>query len=162
MGTAGILLAMATCCGVPEASAQLYLNVGGGGQRSPGITDNLGIGGPGSATEVQSPVIGSNRGMSLQLLNQQAGKPLGVNGNSSGTAQGSLSSAGDHTSSPIDSVTNTLMGPVSNAVSRSTTPNPAAKRKQTNIAGAAPSSRGAATQVGSAKVPDQAAVPAPR
>jgi len=145
MGTAGILLAVATCCGAPEAGAQLYLNIGpgtGNAQGSAGSgTGNLGIGGPGSATAVQGlnePVTGSNRGISLPLLNQQAGKPLGVNGNSPGAAQGSLSSAGDHTSSPVDSVTNTLMGPVSNIVSRSTNSaaNPAGKRKQTNNAGA--------------------------
>jgi hypothetical protein len=144
MGTAGILLAVAMCCGAPEASAQLFLNIGGpgsGNQGNAGIgTANLGIGGPGSATEVQGlnePVIGSNRGISLPLLNQQAGKPLGVNGNSTGTAQGSLSSTGNHPSSPADSVTNSLMGPVSNLVSRSTTSaaNPASKRKQTNHAG---------------------------
>ena len=144
MGTAGILLMIAMCCGAPEASAQLFLNIGGpgSGNGNAGIgTANLGIGGPGSATEVQGlnePVIGSNRGISLPLLNQQAGKPLGVNGNSTGTAQGSLSSAGDHPSSPADSVTNTLIGPVSNKVSRATTSaaNPASKRKQTNNAGA--------------------------
>jgi hypothetical protein len=158
--TAGILLAVATCCGAPEANAQLFLSIGGSpAQRSPSTTNNLGIGGPGSATEVQGlnePVAGSNRGLGLPLLNQQAVKPLGVNGNPSGTAQGSLSSAGDHASSPVDSVTNTLMGPVSNIVSRSTNSaaSPAAKRKQTNNAGAAlSSSRGAATQVGSAKSP---------
>jgi hypothetical protein len=146
MGTAGMLLAVAMCCGAPEASAQLFLNIGGPGignapaQGSAGTgTANLGIGGPGSATEVQGlnePVIGSNRGVSLPLLNQQAGKPLGVTGNSTGTAQGSLSSAGP--SSPVDSVTNTLMGPVSNLVSRSknSAANPAGKRKQTNNAGA--------------------------
>jgi hypothetical protein len=144
IGTAGVLLAVAMCCGAPEASAQLFLNFGGPGignapaQGSAGLgTANLGIGGPGSATEVQGlnePVIGSNRG--LPLLNQQAGKPLGVTGNSAGTAQGSLSSAGP--SSPVDSVTNTLMGPVSNLVSRSTNSaaSPAGKRKQTNNAGA--------------------------
>jgi hypothetical protein len=128
------------CCGAPEASAQLYLNIGAGSgnasaQGNP--TANLGIGGPGSSTAIQGlnePVIGSNRGISLPLLNQQAGKPLGV----AGTAQGSLSSAGDHPSSPVDSVTNTLMGPVSNVVSRPTNSaaNPAGKRKQTNNAGA--------------------------
>jgi hypothetical protein len=143
MGTGGILLAVATCCGAPESSAQLFLNIGGGNapaQGNAGIgTSNLGIGGPGSATALQGlnePVIGSSRG--LLLLNQQAGKPLGVNGNSIGTAQGSLSSAGDHPSSPVDSVTNTLMGPVSNLMSRSTNSaaNPAGKRKQTNNAGA--------------------------
>jgi hypothetical protein len=142
MGTAGILLAVAMCCSSPEASAQLFLNIGGPGtaQGSAGTgTANLGIGGPGSATAVQGlnePVIGSNRGVSLPLLNQQAGKPLGVSGNSTGTAQGSLSSAGDHPSSPVDSVTNTLMGPASTPVSRST--NPAGKRKQTNNAAAGP------------------------
>jgi len=72
MGTAGILLAVATYCGAPEASVQLFLNIGGpGAQRSPGITDNLGLGGPGSATAVQGlnePVIGSNRGISLPSL----------------------------------------------------------------------------------------------
>jgi hypothetical protein len=147
MGTAAILLAVAMCCGTPEASAQLFLNIGPGtgnapAQGSAGVgTANLGIGGPGSATEVQGlnePVIGSNR--VLPLLNQQAGKSLGVNGNSTGTAQGSLSSALDHPSSPVDSVTNTLMGPVSNLVSRSTNSaaNPAGKRKQTNNAVPAP------------------------
>jgi hypothetical protein len=148
MGTAGILLALATCCGAPEASAQLYLNFGGApaqGNASIG-TGNLGIGGAGSATAVQGlnePAIGSNRGISLPLLDQQAGKPLGVNGNATGTAQGSLSSAGDH--SPIDSVTNTLMGPVGNIVTRSPNPaaKPASKRKQTDNAavGAVPAAR---------------------
>jgi hypothetical protein len=145
MGAAVILLAVATCCGAPEASAQLFLNFGGPGtgtQGNAGIgTANLGIGGPGSATAVQGlnePVIGSNRGIGLPLLGQQAGNPLGLNGNSTGTPQGSLSSAGDYRSSPADSVTNTLMGPVSNLVARSTNPpaKPAGKRKQTNNAGA--------------------------
>jgi hypothetical protein len=142
MGTAGVLL-VAMLCGAPEASAQLFLNIGGSnapGQGNAGIgTSNLGIGGPGSATALQGlnePVIGSNRG--LPLLNPQAGQSLGVSGNSTGTAQGSLSSAGDRPSSPADSVTNTLMGPVSNLVSRSanSAANPAGKRKQTNNAGA--------------------------
>jgi hypothetical protein len=133
------------CCGASDASAQLYLNIGpgvGNAQGSAGFgTANIGIGGPGSATAVQGlnePVIGSNQGTSLPLLNQQAGKPLGLNGNSTGTAQGSLSSAGDHPSSPVDSVTNTLMGPVSNLVPRSTNSaaNPAGKRKRTSNAGA--------------------------
>jgi hypothetical protein len=138
MGTAGILVAVAMCCGAPEASAQLFLNVGPGNNSAGSSTANLGIGGPGSATAVQSePVIGPNRDMGLPLLGQQAGKPLGVTGNPA-AAQGSFSSLGDHPSSPVDSVTNTLMGPVSNIVSRSTNPpaNPAGKRKQTNTAGA--------------------------
>jgi hypothetical protein len=140
MGTTGILLAVAMCWGAPEASAQLYLNVGPAQGSAGSGTANLGIGGPGSALEVQglNEPIGSNRGASLPLLNQQAGTPLGVNGNSTSTAQGSLSSAGDRPSSPVDSVTNTLMGPVSNIVSRSTNSaaTPAGKRKQTNNAGA--------------------------
>jgi hypothetical protein len=143
MGTAGILLAVAMCCGVSEASAQFYLNVGPGNDnalspRSAGFgTGNIGLGGPGSATAVQQePAIGSNQGMSLPLLGQQAGKPLGLNGNPAGTVQGSLSSAGS--SSSVDSVTNTLMGPVGNQVSPSTNSaaNPAGKRKQTHNAGA--------------------------
>jgi hypothetical protein len=139
MGTAGIVLAIAMCCGAPEASAQLFLNMGGPGtQGSAGMgTANLGIGGPGTATELQGlnePVIGSNQGAGLPLLNQQAGKALGATGNP-GTAQGSLSSVGP--SSPIDSVTNTLMGPVSSLVSRSTTAaaKPASKQRKQTIAG---------------------------
>jgi len=146
MGTAGILLALAMCCGAPEASAQLYMNVGGSGIGNAPATANLGIGGPGSATAVQGlnePTNGSNREVNFPLLNQQADKPLGVTGNPTGTAQGSLSSVGQ--SSPVDSVTNTLMGPVSNIVSRSTNSaaTPAGKRKQTNnsVAGAGPAPR---------------------
>jgi hypothetical protein len=144
MGTAGMLLALAMCSSAPEASAQLFLNVGGPGignaPAQGSATANLGISGPGTATELQGlnePVIGSNRGVGLPLLNEQAGKPLGLTGNSTGTAQGSLSSAGDHPS-PVDSVTNTLAGPISNLVPRSTNSaaNPAGKRKQTNNAGA--------------------------
>jgi hypothetical protein len=141
MGTAGILLAVAMCCGASEASAQFYLNIGpGNGNASSrgSPTANIGIGGPGSATAVQEePVIRPNQGISLPLLGQQAGKPLRLNGDSTGTAQGSVSSAGDHPSSPVDSVTNTLMGPVSNIVSRSanSAATPAGKRKQTSNAG---------------------------
>lgn len=152
---AAILLAVATCCGGPEASAQLFLNFGQPAQRSPGITDNLGLGGPGSATQMQGlnePVIGSSRGLGLPLLDPQAGKPLGVNGNPVGTAQGSLSSAGDRSSSPADSITNTLTGSV--GILASPPPKSAVKRKQTNNAAAtSSSSRGAAPQVSSAKTP---------
>lgn len=139
MGTAAVVLAAATCCGAVEASAQLFLDVGSRNGNA-GITSNIGTGGPGSAAAVEGlnePVIGSNRS-SVPLFNQDAGRPLGVNGNPAGTGQGSLSSAAS--SSPVDSVTNTLMGPVSSAVSRSTNPpppNPASKRKQqTKTAGA--------------------------
>ena len=72
MGTAAISLAVAMCCGAPEASAQLFLNIGGGNapaQGNAGIgTSNLGIGGPGSATEVQGlnePVIGDRKSTRL-------------------------------------------------------------------------------------------------
>lgn len=140
MGTA-ILLAVAMCCGASEASAQLYLNVGPGNAPAQGRagfgTGNIGIGGPGSATAVQEePAIGSNQGIGLPLLGQQADKPLRLNSNPAGTAQDSLSSVG--ASSPVNSVTNTLMGPVGNIVSRSTNSaaNPAGKRKQTSNAGA--------------------------
>jgi hypothetical protein len=160
IGTAGILLAVAVC-GASDASAQFYLNVGPGGGNAQGSagfgTANIGIGGPGSATAVQGlnePVIGSNQGVSLPLLNQQAGKPLGLNGSSTSPVQGSLSSAGDHPSSPVDSVTNTLMGPVSNLVpprsTNSAVKDPAGKRKQVHNAG---------KQVNNAEA---GAVPAPR
>jgi hypothetical protein len=164
MSIAGIVLAVVTCCGATQTSAQLFLNIGGQGMGSPsaqgsaGIgTANLGIGGFGSATEVQGlnePVIGSNRGIGLPLLNQQASKPLGVTGN----AAGSFSSAGDRPASPADSVTNTLMGPVSNVVSRSrnSAANLAGKRKQNSHPGSTSSSgrdAAMASKVSSAKSP---------
>jgi hypothetical protein len=161
IGTAGILLALGICCSASIVQAQLYLSVGGSGmnnasaQGSP--TSNLGLGGPGSATEVQrlnEPAIGSNRGLGFPLLNQQEGKQLGVTGNSSGAS--SLSSAGDRSSSPANSVTNSLTGPVNNlgAPSTSSAAAPPAKRKQTNNAAAAVSSgRGAAAQVSPSKSP---------
>jgi hypothetical protein len=136
------------CCGASEASAQFYLNIGPGNAPAQGRagfgTANIGIGGPGSATAVQEePAIGSNQGLGLPLLGQQAGKPLGLNGNPTGTAQDSLSSVG--ASSPVNSVTDTLMGPVGNVVSRSTNSaaKPATKRKQTSnaAAGAVPAPR---------------------
>jgi hypothetical protein len=161
MGTAGILVAVAMCCGTSAASAQLYLNVGPGNNSSAQqiTTNNLGLGGAGSATQFQGlnePAIGANRGLSLPLLNQQAVKPLGVTGNAAGTGQNSLSAAGDRASSPVNSVTNSLTGPVPNPASpaaNSAAP-PVAKRKQTNIAGASSSSsRGAAAQVSPSKNP---------
>src|SRR5258708_36774160 len=100
MGTAGILLAVAMCCGAPEASAQLFLNIGGPGignapaQGSAGIgTANLGIGGAGSATEDQGPnepLIGTNRGTNLPLPNQPHGKANWGSGYSLYTAPASV------------------------------------------------------------------------
>src|SRR5258708_33062239 len=87
MGTAGILLAVAMCCGAPEASAQLFLNIGGPGsgnapaQGSAGIgTTNLGIGGPGRATGGQGlheTKLRSKRANSPPSLNPQPGKHAG-------------------------------------------------------------------------------------
>jgi hypothetical protein len=155
MRIAGILLAVTACFGATEASAQLraFVNVGGPGNApAPGSaglgTAGLGLGGFGSATEnlggpgLGDASIGSSPGLSLPLLNQGAANGLGVTGNAAGTAQGSLSSAIDRPSSPVDSVTNSLMGSVRNAVSRPTdsATKPAGKRKQNDIAGATSSS----------------------
>src|SRR6202030_2955382 len=87
-----------------------------------------------------STATGSGQGLSLPLLNQGSGNALGVTGNA-GTAQGSLLSAIDRPSSPLNSVTNSLIGPVSNAVSGATSSakSPVGKRKQ-NGAGAPSSS----------------------
>jgi hypothetical protein len=168
---AGLVLAIATCGGASDASAQFraYVgpSVGGpgfGNAPAPGSaglgTAGLGVGGFGSATENLSGAAPGDTGLSLPLQNQGAGKALGVTGNAGagGTGQGSLSSAIDHPSSPINSVTNSLMGPVSNAVSGATNSatSPAGKRKQNGKAGAASSSdRGAAmaSKVGPAKSP---------
>jgi hypothetical protein len=168
MRIAGILLAVATCCGATEASAQLRAFVSGpgfGNAPAPGSaglgTAGLGLGGFGSATEslggpgLGNAGIGSSPGLSFPLLDQGAGNALGVTGNA-GTAQGSLSSAIDRPSSPVDSVTNSLMGSVRNAVATASTTNPAGKRKQNTIAGTTSSSaRGAAvaSKVSPAKDP---------
>jgi hypothetical protein len=157
MRIACIVLAVATCCGITQASAQFraYVgpSVGGPGFGNPpapgsaGLgTAGLGLGGFGSATQslgLGDTSTGSTQGLSLPLLNQGSGKALGVTGNAAGSAQGSLSSAIDRPSSRLNSVTNSLMGPVSNAVSRApnsaTTP-AGGKRKQNGNAAAAPSS----------------------
>jgi hypothetical protein len=155
MRIAGIVLAVATFCGATEASAQLraYVgsSVGGPGFGSPPAPGSAGlgtagVGGFGSATENQGlgdtgTGTGSGQGLSLPLLNQGSGNALGVTGNA-GTAQGSLSSAIDRPSSPLNSVTNSLIGPVSNAVSGATSSatRPAGKRKQNGHAGAPSSS----------------------
>ena len=156
MRIACIVLAVATCCGVTQANAQLRAYVGSsvggpgfGNAPAPGSaglgTAGLGLGGFGSATQslgLGDTSTGSSQGLSLPLLNQGSGNALGVTGNAAGTAQGSLSSAIDRPSSPLNSVTNSLVGPVSNAVSRpaNTATSPASKRKQNGNAGAASSS----------------------
>jgi hypothetical protein len=114
------------------------------------LSENLGLG---------DTATGSSPGLSLPLLNQGSGKALGVTGNAGGTAQGSLSSAIDRPSSPLNSVTNSLIGPVSNAVSQAKKlgTNPPGKQKQQNGSGGATSSsdRGptVASKVSSAKSP---------
>jgi hypothetical protein len=179
MTIAGILLAVATCCGATEASAQLnaFVNVGGPGNApAPGSaglgTSGLGLGGFGSATEslggpgLGDASIGSSPGLSLPLLNQGAGNALGVTGSAAGAAQGSLSSAIDRPSSPVDSVTNTLMGSVRNAVTRATDSarKPAGKRKQNDIVEATSSSSrdaAVASKVSPAKNPWTGSAPSP-
>jgi hypothetical protein len=181
MRIVGILLTVTACYGAPDADAQVraFVNVGGpgiGNAPAPGSaglgTAGLGLGGFGSATEnlgrsgLGDAGIGSSPGLSLPLLNQRAGNGLGVKGDAGGTAQGSLSSAIDRPPSPIDSVTNSLMGPLSNAVSRTTNSaaNPAGKRKQNGVAGAATSSgRGAAvaSKASPAKNPWTGSAPTP-
>jgi hypothetical protein len=154
-----IVLAVATCCGISRASAQFraYVGPGVGGPGfgnapAPGSaglgTGSLGLGGFGSSTQslgLGDTSTGSSQGLSL---NQGSGNALGVTGNAGGSAQGSLSS-----------VTNSLMGPVSNAISRvphAATPQAGGKRKKSGDAAAAPSSdRGpaVATKVSPARNP---------
>jgi len=160
MRVACIVLAVATCCGISRASAQFraYVGPGVGGPGfghapAPGSaglgTGGLGLGGFGSSSQslgLGDTSTGSSQGLSLPL--QGSGNALGVTGNAGGSAQVSLSSAIDRPSSPLNSVTNSLMGPVSNAISRTphaaTTP-PGGKRKKSGDAAAAPSSdRGSA------------------
>ncbi len=81
-----------------------------------------------------------------------------MTGNAGGATQGSLSSAIDRPSSPINSVTNSLVGPVSNAISgaKSSATNPAGKRKQAgNLGTTSSSDRGpaVASKVSPAKNP---------
>jgi hypothetical protein len=156
MRIAGIALAIAMCSAATQASAQMRVFMGPGGgpsNQAPGSagmgTAGLGLGGFGSATENLAPP-GTDAGASGQGLNL-GGNALGVTGGAGGSgaapAQGSLSSAIDHPSSPINSVTNSLMGPVGIAGSGTTIPalKPAAKRKQNTKAAAASPSGGAAT-----------------
>jgi hypothetical protein len=158
---AGIALAIATCCAGTEASAQFRAYVGPGpsgpfgNAPAPGSaglgTSGLGVGGLGSATQsLVEPAPGDgNTGFGLPLQHQGSGSALGVTGGAGGTGgsgQGSLSSAIDRSSSPINSVTNSLMGPVSTAVSegKKSATSPAAKKKQNGNAVAASSSDHAA------------------
>jgi hypothetical protein len=155
MKIAGVALAVAICATGSEANAQLRVFMGPGGsanQQAPGSagmgTSSLGLGGFGSATEnLAPPAPDAGQGLSLGA-NNALGVASGAAGGGVGASQGSLSSAVDRPSSPINSVTNSLMGPVSNAISRTphaaTTP-AGGKRKKSGDAAAAPSSdRGSA------------------
>jgi hypothetical protein len=87
MRIAGIVLAVAMCCGATKAGAQLRAYVGSsvggpgfGNAPAPGSaglgTAGLGLGGFGSATEnlgLGDKGTGSSQGLSLPLLNQGSG-----------------------------------------------------------------------------------------
>jgi hypothetical protein len=146
MRVAGIVLAIAMCAASTQASAQMSVFVGPGGNnnQAPGSaglgTAGLGLGGFGSATEnLREPVPNAgSQGLSL-------GDKLGVTGGAGGsgagsTSQGSLSSAIDRPSSPMNSVTNSLMGSVGTAGTTIPALKPVAKRKPSTKAAAASSS----------------------
>jgi hypothetical protein len=153
MKIAGVALAVAICATGSEANAQLRVFMGPGGsanQQAPGSagmgTSSLGLGGFGSATEnLAPPAPDAGQGLSLGA-NNALGVASGAAGGGVGASQGSLSSAIDRPSSPINSVTNSLMGPVGTAISGTTIPatKPAAKRKQNTKAAAASSNSGGA------------------
>jgi hypothetical protein len=155
MRIAGIVLAVAICCAVTQAGAQemrVFMGPGGSGNtQAPGSagmgTAGLGLGGFGSATEnMRDPgTAGTGAGQGL-LLNKGAGNALGVTGGAGAPAQGSLSSAIDRPSSPINSVTNSLMGSVGTGGTTIPAAKPAAKRKpSTKAAAASPGGGDAAT-----------------
>jgi opacity protein-like surface antigen len=159
MKIAGVVLAVAVgAAAVTLASAQVRVFMGPGGnnntqgQGSAGLgTAGLGVGGFGSATDImrEPDPAGSNQGLNFGGNNFGANNALGVTGGAGGsgagsTSQGSLSSAIDRPSSPINSVTNSLMGPVGIAVSSAKATKPAAKPKQ-KAAAVSPGSNSAAT-----------------
>jgi hypothetical protein len=151
MKLAGVMLAIAMCCGATQASAQLrvFAGPGNGNQPAPGAaglgTAGLGLGGFGSAESVGgtgATDATAEPGKGLNFGGQNQGGALGANGANAAPAQGSLSSAIDRPSSPINSVTNSLMGPVGTGATIPAT-KPVAKRKPATKAAAAPSSGGA-------------------
>jgi hypothetical protein len=151
MRIAGMALAIAMCVVGTQASAQMRVFMGPGGgnnDQPPGSaglgTAGLGLGGFGSATENMrepDPNAGAGKGLSL-------GDKLGVTGGAGGgtgsTSQGSLSSAIDHPTGPMNSVTNSLMGSVGATSMTIPALKPAAKRKPSTKAAAASSNGGAA------------------
>jgi hypothetical protein len=150
MRIAGVALAIAICAAGSEANAQMRVFMGPGGsgnQQAPGSagmgTSSLGLGGFGSATEnLAPPTPDASQGLSFGE-NKALGVTGGAGGSGAGASQGSLSAAIDHPSSPINSVTNSLMGSIGTGT---TIPaiKPAAKRKQNTKAAAASSSNGGA------------------
>jgi hypothetical protein len=153
MRIAGAVLAVVVCSAATQASAQMRVFMGpnGNNTQAPGSaglgTSGLGLGGFGSATETMrepDPNAGSNQGLNFGG-NNALGVASGAAGSGAGsTSQGSLSSAIDHPSSSVNSVTNSLMGPVGIAVSGATPKKAPAKPKQ-KAAAASPSGDGAGT-----------------
>jgi hypothetical protein len=148
MRIAGMALAAAMCAAATQASAQMrvFMGPGGNNNQAPGSaglgTAGLGLGGFGSATEnlrEPDPTSGSNQGLSNAL-----GVTGGAGVGSGSTSQGSLSSAIDHPSSPINSVTNSLMGSVGTPGTTIPALKPPAKRKPGTKAAAASSNGGGA------------------
>jgi hypothetical protein len=150
MRIAGALLAIIACAGTTQATAQMrvFMGPGGNNTQAPGSaglgTAGLGLGGFGSATEnirEPDPNAGSGQGLGL-------GDKLGVTGGAGGgagsTSQGSLSSAIDRPSSPMNSVTNSLMGSIGTPGTTIPALKPVSKRKPSTRAAAASSSGGAA------------------
>jgi hypothetical protein len=158
MRIAGMVLAIAMCAAATAANAQVQLFVGPGtgnnNRPAPGAaglgTSGLGLGGFGSSESLGgygASDASADTGKGLNFGNQE--RALGMNGGAGGGAaapsQGSLSSAIDRPSSPMNSVTNSLMGSVGTGASGTTTPaiKPVAKRKPATKAAAASSAGGA-------------------
>jgi hypothetical protein len=154
MRIAGIALAIAMCVAATQASAQMrvFMGPGGNNTQAPGSaglgTAGLGVGGFGSATEnlrEPDPPSASSQGLGM-------GNALGVTGGAGGgagsTSQGSLSSAIDRPSSPMNSVTNSLMGSIGTPGPTIPALKPPAKRKPSTKAAAASSNGGGAATAG--------------
>jgi hypothetical protein len=167
-GTAlAIAMSAAVMCAATQASAQVSVFMGPGGssannsrgQGSAGLgTSGLGLGGFGSATEnLREPDPNAGSGQGLGLFNQGTGNALGVTGGAGGgagsTSQGSLSSAIDRPSSPMNSVTNSLMGSIGTGGTTIPALKPVAKRKPSHTAKAASENGGAAAKETTAKTP---------
>jgi hypothetical protein len=160
---AGAMLAIAICAAATQASAQVQVFMGPGNgnrnQQAPGAaglgTSGLGLGGFGSSESIggmgaTDATIAPGKGLNFG----GQGDALGVNGGV--PAQGSLSSAIDRPSSPMNSVTNSLMGSIGTPGPTLPALKPVAKRKPAAKAAAASPSTGsadAAAKAAPAKTP---------